>query len=458
MAEYETLTDRELAVAAGNGDQRGLATLYDRYFAGVYDLAVRTLRNADLAADVVQQTFVEASRELRPGTVPENVKAWLYGIAFRRATDGARPSAQPPGQPLPESGVGSLVEIDAAAPPELQAVRRDEELRQLVWESATELSPRDYVLLDLSLRRGLSTGEVAAAAGIGADSAQATLTTVGDSFAQSVTAALLIRRGRRDCHELAGLLDRSTASETSVEIHQAVLAHAQACPRCQATKSAHASPPTVLAGFTVVPAAAGLKEVIWGNVVGAGATAAVAPVGTSRKRSPLLIVLLLAAAGLIVAVALAVIFLADGDDGVGDPDDIRSTSHDIGEASTDPVVRLVWSRQEGVLAYSVSWSTERFELPDEMGDLSGDATDATSPELAPGDWYFHLRTQHEDGTWTDTVHIGPFRIVEEATPTPTAEPTPSPTAEPTPSPTPTEEPTAEPTPESGTETPQPDAT
>jgi DNA-directed RNA polymerase specialized sigma24 family protein len=456
MAEYDTLTDRELAVAAGNGDQRGLATLYDRYFAGVYDLAVRTLRDADLAADVVQQTFVGASRELHPGTVPENVKAWLYGIAFRRATDGARRSRQPPGKSPSESGVGSLVEIDAGAPPELQAVRRDEELRQLVWGSATELSPRDYALLDLNLRRGLSTGEVAV--GIGADSAQATLATVGDSVEQTVTTALLIRRGRRDCHELAGLLDRSTASETSVEIRQAVLAHAQSCSRCQATIAAYTPPAAVLAGFAPVPAPGGLKEVIWGNVVAAISTAATAPTEARRGRRRLLIALLLAAAATIVAVALAVIFLTGGGDGQGDPDDIRSTSHDIGEASPDPVVRLVWSRQEGVLAYSVSWSTERFELPDEVGDLSGDATDATSPELTPGDWYFHLRTQQEDGTWTDTVHIGPFRIVEEATPTPTAEPTPSPTEEPTPSPTPTEEPTTEPTPEPDTETPQPDAT
>lgn len=456
MAEYETLTDRELAIAAANGDSRGLAALYDRYFPGVYDFAMRTVLDPDLTADVVEQTFTEAARGLRPETVPENVRVWLYGIAFRKATDAATQGPRAKGGPPQGSGVSSLAEIDPAASPELQAVRRDEELRQLVWQSAAELNARDYALLDLNLRRGLDAGDVAAAVGIGADSAQATLTTVGNSFEQAVTAPLLVRRGRRDCHELAGLLDRSTAPETSAEVHQAVLAHAQTCSRCQATRSGYLAPPAVLAGFAAVPAAGGLKEVIWGNVAAAISTAAVTPAEARRGRSPLLIVLLMAAAGLIAAAALAVILLADGDDGLGDPDDIRSTSHDIGEPSTDPVVRLVWSRQEGVLAYSVSWSTERFELPDEVGDLSGDATDATSPELTPGDWYFHLRTQHEDGTWTDTVHIGPFRIVEEATPTPTERSTPSPTEEPTA--TPTEEPTPEPTPEPGTESPEPTGT
>ena len=462
MTDYEMLTDRELAMAARGGDQRGLATLYDRYFPGVYDFAIRTLRDTDAAADVVRKTFAEASRQLGEGTVPESVKAWLYGIALREATTGARQTPPPEGGRRQQArALPSFVEIDPARAPDPQALQRDGELRELVWQFATELSPREYALLDLRLRRELAAAELAAAAGMGGDSAEATVSAVSDTLEQAVVTALLLRRGRRDCPELAALLDRTTAPEAAPEARQAILAHAQECPRCQGSRAGYPSALQILAAFAAVPAAAGLTEVLWSAVVGAGAPAgavAAAPAGRGR---PLLIALLAGLAALAIAVALILLLDSGGDDGLGDPDDIRSTSHEIGEPSSETVVSLVWSRQERVLAYSVSWSGDRFELPDEVGDLSGDATDAMSPELTPGEWYFHLRTQHEDGTWTSTVHVGPFQIVAEATPTaeptaaaeptPTAEPTaaPTPTSEAQPTPTPTPEPTPEPTPNPG---------
>jgi hypothetical protein len=164
-------------------------------------------------------------------------------------------------------------------------------------------------------------------------------------------------------------------------------------------------------------------------------------------------------------IALVVVLLAtsgDGDDGdtVGDPEDVRSTSHEVGFPSTDPVIQIVWSRPaEPVQAYSIAWSEQQFELPDETGDLTGQATEATSPTLEPGSWFFHLRTQRADGTWTSTVHLGPFPIEEEVSPSPepteevTEEPEPTETEEPTEPATPSPEPTEE-----ETEAPEPTAT
>jgi RNA polymerase sigma factor (sigma-70 family) len=463
MTDYGTLTDRELAIAGGSSDQRAVAALYDRYFSDVYDFAARTLRNIEPAADIVQSTFAEALRDLRRGTVPENVKSWLYAIALRNATARSTQSS-PQGQPPPQyqTSAPSFTAIDAAPPSDLEAVRNDSELKDVVWRSATDLSPREYALLDLSVRRGMTANELAGVIAVSDDTANTTRSSVGDSFEQAVTASLLVQRGRDDCPELAGLLARSNAPETSPQVRQAVLAHLQSCQRCQATTSAYPGPLSVFAALTNVPAAAGLKEVIWGNVLAAttavGATpAAEAP--ARRRRWPWIIALLLLLA--VLAAVAAPLLLSGGEDAVGDPDDVRSTSHEVGEESTDNVVRMVWSRQDGVMAYSVSWSTVEFELPDEVGDLSGDATDAESPELEPGDWYFHLRTQRDDGTWTTTVHVGPFEIIE-GEPSPTEEP-PEPTRTPSPAPTPTEEPptpqpTSPPTPVPATSTPVPTQT
>jgi hypothetical protein len=180
---------------------------------------------------------------------------------------------------------------------------------------------------------------------------------------------------------------------------------------------------------------------------------------------------LIAAAGAatfcIIAILVAgILIFGTGGGGaatVRDPDDVRSTDHKPGDRSTDPTIDLTWTAIPGVKAYSIMWSHGAEDLPDEVADLPGDATSTTSPELEPGTWYFHLRTQGSDGTWTSTLHLGPFEVIG-GSPTPAATSTPSPaptkTATPPPGPvfptevpaTPTE--TAAPTP-APTSTPAP---
>jgi DNA-directed RNA polymerase specialized sigma24 family protein len=464
MANYETMTDRELAIAGG-GDQRALAALYDRHFADLYDFAARTQRNLQRAGEVVERTFAEAFRDLIPAAVPENVRARLFSIALRNMT---LPAAQTPplSQPAPSPSqrpqtapTTAFTDVDTTISADLASIRGDADLRDLVWQSAAELSQREYALLDLSARRGMNAGELAAVFGISGDTAEATSSSVNESFDQAATASLLTHRGQAGCPELAGLLAQSTAPEDSPVVREAVSAHLRVCDRCQATLSAYPPPLTVFAGFAAVHAAAGLKEVIWGNILAAAPASTVAALEhvepARRNRWPWIVAALLL--GGIVLATLLFFLLSDGDDEVvDDPDDVRSTSHEVGEESTDPVVRMVWSRQDGVLAYSVEFSTIEFELPDEEGDLSGDATDAESTELDPGEWYFHLRTQRADGSWTDTVHVGPFVIVaEEPTPTEEPEPTEEPTETAAPE-TPTPQPaTLPPTPVPTTPTPAP---
>ena len=439
---YEGQTDRELAIGAANRDQRSFAALYDRYFDSLYDFAIRTVRNTGHAADVVQQTFEAARDSLGRGDVPPNVKVWLFTLARGAATaePAQRSTAQTAGVPV---ALPSFVDPDPRRTAERQEVAQDAELREAVWASASALGPREYSLLDMSVRRELDPGEIAAGLGMRPEGAQQALADLRGSLERTATATLLVRRGGAGCPDLAALLARSTAPETSLELRNAVEQHLATCARCQATAAQTPSAAEVLAALAPVAPAAGLKEIVWGNVAMAGvAPVAAAPVHKER-RTRWLLWIGLAILGLLLIAALVAALLASGDgDGPKDPDDVRSTSHEPGEPSTDNVVRMVWSRQDGVIAYSVTWSEEKFEQPDEEGDLSGDATDATSPELDPGDWYFHLRTQAEDGQWTSTVHVGPFEIEAEATPTaePESEETETPEPEPTASPLPTQPP------------------
>lgn len=447
---YESQTDRELAIGAANGDRHAFAALYDRHFPGIYDFALRVLRDPGAAADVIQNTFANAGHALEQGRIPGQVKAWLYGLArddslARVRTEPREPVPQP-GPPAPRFAESDPARLAAGEAP------YDPELRQKVWEVAAGLGANEYALLDMHLRHDLAAGELGEGLQVSEENAQVMLDGLHKTLDEDVAAALLAGNSHK-CPELAELLSRSTAPHDSPEVVQAVLAHAEACAVCQTARSGWPGGSAVFSTLALVAAPPGLQEITWSNVTAvqpaAPPAAPVAAVPEKKRRRWWLWALGGLLAAVVVAAVLALLLSGDDDEAVGlqDPDDVRSTSHDPGVPSDDNTVEVVWSRQDDVQAYSVDWTQDQFTLPDETGDLSGNATDATSPGLDPGGWYFHLRTQGIDGTWTSTVHIGPFEIVEPETPAPepTEEPTPEPTEEPEPTAPPTQPPTAQPT-------------
>ena len=94
---------------------------------------------------------------------------------------------------------------------------------------------------------------------------------------------------------------------------------------------------------------------------------------------------------------------------------VQSTSHRLGVASRDRTVDLTWSgaadNQSGVDGFSYLWDNHDATLPDTVKEAEETASGTTSPTLAKGRWWFHLRTRDNAGNWTSTRHLGPFVIV-----------------------------------------------
>jgi ABC-type transport system substrate-binding protein len=94
---------------------------------------------------------------------------------------------------------------------------------------------------------------------------------------------------------------------------------------------------------------------------------------------------------------------------------VRSTSHTLGAASRDRTVDVTWSgatdNQSGVDGFSFLWDNETATLPDSVKEAEEATTGTTSPALANGRWWFHLRTRDNAGNWSSTRHLGPFVIV-----------------------------------------------
>jgi hypothetical protein len=77
-------------------------------------------------------------------------------------------------------------------------------------------------------------------------------------------------------------------------------------------------------------------------------------------------------------------------------------------------VRVDWTGASdlgsGVDGFSYSWTQGPTGPVDTTKDVEETVGTATSPPLADGEWWFHLRTVDNAGNWSDLVQLGPFRI------------------------------------------------
>jgi peptide/nickel transport system substrate-binding protein len=100
-----------------------------------------------------------------------------------------------------------------------------------------------------------------------------------------------------------------------------------------------------------------------------------------------------------------------------DPE-VWSDTHERNQASSDNTVEASWADAlddgSGVAGYSIEWTQSPGSVPDDRIDTAGEHS--TSPPLADGSWWFHLRTADEVGHWTSTVHLGPF-VIDTTAPT-----------------------------------------
>ena len=426
------VSDDELALGSSSGSRTAFEALYERHHRGVYDLACRMLRDEDAAADVVQTTFTNAWVNLQKRRVSGNVRAWLYAIARNAAINELRRGRRR--VPLDESIDSQRVpyaDLDRDRMPDPEQALLDNEVAQLVWDSAAALNPREYSLLDLHLRRGFTAEEMAGSLGMTRGNVHTMLFRLRRSLEESVTGLLLARRGRDDCPELDALLANRDSAILTVETRRLIANHLEGCARCQESRRRFVSPAEIFAGLALIPMPETSRIAIWQAIAGAVAAGGAglglvthgAQEGVRWLLQGLRNVYAIAAgsAAVAVVVIVAAILLSSGG-GVEDPSDVRSSTHEIGVPSTERVVVVTWTPQD-VDGYSVSWSRAEEALPDTLRDLPGDASRAQSAALADGSWYFHLRTE-DGGKWTSTVHLGPFVIRGKPAATPAPSPTP----------------------------------
>ena len=347
VANDTTLADDlSLARRAAAGDNGAFAEIYERYFPGLYDFAARTLRDHDRAGDVVQNTFTEAWTALRRGTEPEHLKAWLFTIARHNALDEIRRSKRLVSTSAAgdEDLVLNFAQVDQSRVDNPQEAVQDGEYAGLVWAAAAALSPKEYTLLDMHLRQNLSPDEIADALHVSRGNVHTMTTRLRQSLGTSVSALLLVRRGRDDCAELDALLVRMDATEAvTPKIRRAVGKHARSCEICSANERKFVAPAEIFAGLGVLAAGAGAAERILGVVraeaaahVAAGSSGGSALSGSAVARAGRLWeftsatvkagLAIAAAAVVALAIAIPLLLASGGGDGISAVQTVEPTS------------------------------------------------------------------------------------------------------------------------------------
>jgi RNA polymerase sigma factor (sigma-70 family) len=411
--------EEELLAAAAQGDQAAFGSLYEAHYAEVYDFAVRTLRDESAAADTVQTAFTNAWASLRKGRKPERFRPWLFTIAHHAIVDELRRRRRVAPGPVEEEGPDGVIRQNAL-PADLgsdpESIAEENELVGLFWSAAAALDRQQYALLDLHLRKGLSAEELSAHLGLSRQSVYTRLSRAKDSLERALSAELLLRRGRADCEALDRLASTGAGVLTPTT-ERAIARHLRDCETCQSSRKRLLAAEDLFAGMPPVATLPVLTEHVWDNPASTTTTRTRGRQLRIPRQLVVLVANVIALGGLATAVLAAsgVFESAPPQESVAavilrDPDDIRSTTHQLGVRSEQNIVQLTWSHRSNVAGYSVVWSQTPRELPDAIADLAGDATSTSSPPLEPGAWAFHLRTQAPDGRWTSTVHICCFLI------------------------------------------------
>jgi len=280
----QELPDSQLVELAQAGDEQAFAELASRYFGPVYDFAARLTRDRDDADAITAATFEDAMYDLGGLHDGANFRSWLFTIARNAALDclGHGPRQRPlTFEPaLAPDPVFDNVEpvLFPDIPVRVEAVA----LAPLVWEAAAALDPRQLSLLDLQLRHGLDSQEIALVAGVTLTNCDVMLARLYSAADDAMGAFIMANHGRPACDKLRTCLSGSPFSRTpmSPEARGLVDHHVAECEVCAEQERRRLPPLTIFAALTPVLPPAGTEQSLLAGLLARwpGATGLFVPV------------------------------------------------------------------------------------------------------------------------------------------------------------------------------------
>lgn len=234
----ERAEDGWLAESLGS-DRAASARLYDLYAARLFDYCHVLLRDERAAA----QALLDALAAMRDGGGdPGSFRGRLYAVTREVCVD-RRPAAPAERRRAAEAAAGAT----------------DETTRRLVHAALLVLSGRQREVLDLSLRHGLRTDDLARVLRTSPDDAASTVVQARRELDDAFVAVLLVTTGRDDCpsvSSLAGPAGRQLDGRTC----ETLARHVAGCPICGTRGDLGISTARLLDAMPVAAVPEGLRE------------------------------------------------------------------------------------------------------------------------------------------------------------------------------------------------------
>jgi len=157
MAIHSAADDTSLVRRMQGRDPRALAELYDRYGRAVYALILRVVRDAGIAEDLVQETFLRVWNRVHGFDAQKgSIGPWMLAVARNRAIDYLRSAG---------GRERNAVEYEETDHPALytnmeQDLLASDKARR-VKSAIDKLSPNQKQVIELAYYEGLSQTEMA---------------------------------------------------------------------------------------------------------------------------------------------------------------------------------------------------------------------------------------------------------------------------------------------------------
>jgi RNA polymerase sigma-70 factor (ECF subfamily) len=289
-------------VRAQTGDAAAFSDLVQAHERVIYNLALGIVRNAEDAADVVQDVWVRVARHLPQLREPERFGPWLYRIARNCSMDFYKSrKSQPPvdrGRSDDEDSPFDVPDGEQYAPEE-QLLSLDE--RRKVWEALGSLSEADRTVLYLRESRELPYSEVARILGVNRNAAEVRFFRARERFRRQF---LRIEADTSTCYVGPLQLAALVSDELGDASRRMLERHVHSCEHCSSRRSAMDKGRNLYRGLAMLLVPPGATDALISNAPTMSTLTAVAGAGLTLVAQVASIVTMKAAAVLVAATAV----------------------------------------------------------------------------------------------------------------------------------------------------------
>lgn len=176
MTAADTPTDEQLMQAYARGDMRAFETLYDRHALPVWRFVQRSVQNAALADDLVQDVWFSVVRHASQYEPRAKFRTWLFTLAHHRVVDHWRTQKNHTSLDAESEDGTALAEMLAAESgfgPERRLDSR--ELAQALLDALAALPEVQREAFLLQAEAGMSLAEIAQTTGVNMETAKSRL-------------------------------------------------------------------------------------------------------------------------------------------------------------------------------------------------------------------------------------------------------------------------------------------